>query len=108
LWLVAAAVDAIVPGVVGGAVSFVMRTVAVPFLPVFGLPVATDSWRLGAAVAASAVLWWFLGTAASRRVTARVVAGWREWVLETLLLGAGAVAGSLASFGVAAAVIGVL
>lgn len=108
LWTVAAALDAVLAGALGGVTSFVVRVMAVPFLPVFGVPVATESWRLGAAMAASAAMWWCLGMAAGRRVTARVVAGWREWILETATLAAGAWVGSLASFGLAALVVGVV
>jgi hypothetical protein len=107
LWLAATAVDAVVPGTIGGIVSFIARVMAVPFLPVFGVPVATESWRLGAAMTASALMWWVVGAAAGRRATAKVVAGWREFSVESALLAAGTWIGALASFGLAALVSGV-
>ncbi len=61
-----------------GVSGFVMALLAAPLLPAFGAPLRTGSLALPAA--ASAVLWFVLGTFAAQRATRSGAGGWgRFW-----------------------------
>ena len=53
-----------------------------PTAVAFGIPVEVGPVRAGLAVVTSLLLWALLGWWAGRRVSERVVGGWREWVVE--------------------------
>ena len=72
-----------------GVVGFLTAVLAAPGLLVGGAPLA-DRGIYAAAVAASAVLWLLVGTAAARRATRTPVATWADFWKEYLSL-AGAV-----------------
>lgn len=96
------------PGAVSGAVSFVFMVLAVPVMPILGLPAADGGHRMLLAVAISAVAWWFLGQIAAGRVARRPVAGWREWAHEFALVGMGLWIGALGGLVIGALALGAL
>lgn len=89
LWLFGVVLSWVLPGAIGGAVSFLLMVMAIPAMPVLGLPAAGGGQRLLIAIAISAVLWWFIGQTVAGRVSKRPVVGWREWAREFVVLGLG-------------------
>ena len=89
LWLLGVVFSWIVSGPKGGSVAFVLMVMALPVMPILGMPAAGGAERLLLAVASSAVLWWFLGQVVAGRVTKRPVVGWREWLREFFVVGLG-------------------
>jgi hypothetical protein len=76
-------------GSLGGAVSFVFMVMALPVMPLLGMPASGGASLLFAAVIASAVIWWVLGQVVAARVTRYPVVGWREWTREFVVIGFG-------------------
>ena len=89
LWLLGVVISWIVSGPKGGSVAFVLMVMALPVMPILGMPSAGGAARLLVAIASSAVLWWFLGQVVAGRVTKRPVVGWREWLREFFVVGLG-------------------
>ena len=89
LWLTGVVLSWILPGTIGGALSFLMMVMALPVMPVLGMPAAGGGQRLLIAIAVSAVIWWFIGQTVAGRVSKRPVVGWREWAREFVVLGLG-------------------
>lgn len=94
LWLLGVVVRFIFSGSIGGAISFICMVMALPVMPVLGMPATGGSSRLMLAICSSAVLWWFLGQVVAARVTRSPVVGWREWLREFLIVGSGVWAGA--------------
>ncbi len=65
-----------------GITGSLLALLAVPTAVAFGIPVEVGPVRAALAVASSLVLWALLGAWAGRRVSHRVVGGWREWMVE--------------------------
>lgn len=82
LWLLGVVFSWIVSGPKGGSVAFVLMVMALPVMPILGMPAAGGTARLLVAISSSAVLWWILGQVVAGRVTKRPVVGWREWLRE--------------------------
>ena len=78
-----------------GIPGFVLAVLAVPTLPLFGVPVMGGSVRWVLAIGTSAVGWWLAGRLAARRSTNRVVSSWPEWRREWTRLAVGVWAGAL-------------
>lgn len=76
-------------GPVGGVVSFIALVMALPVMPMLGMPAAGGGTRLLVAIAVSGAAWWFLGQIVAGRVTRYPVVGWREWTKEFLVVGLG-------------------
>jgi hypothetical protein len=89
LWLTGIVLSWILPGTIGGALSFLMMVMALPVMPVLGMPAAGGGQRLSIAIALSTVIWWFIGQTVAGRVSKRPVVGWREWTREFVVLGLG-------------------
>ena len=89
LWLSGVVLSWFLPGPIGGAFSFMTMVMALPVMPVLGMPAAGGGQRLLVAIAVSAVIWWFIGQAVAARVSKRPVVGWREWTREFVVLGLG-------------------
>lgn len=106
LWIAGWLLGLVLPGIVGGAVSFVLTVMALPFLPMLGVPAAGGPVRMGIAVALSAGLWWTLGQVAAGRATRGPVAGWREWSREFSRAGSGVWIGAVLAVAIAAIVLG--
>ena len=89
LWLLGVVFSWLVSGPKGGSVAFVLMVMALPVMPILGMPAAGGTARLLVAIASSAALWWFLGQVVAGRVTKRPVVGWREWLREFFVVGLG-------------------
>ncbi len=89
LWLTGVVLSWFLPGAIGGAFSFLTMVMALPVMPILGMPAAGGGQRLLLAVALSAVIWWFIGQTVAARVSKRPVVGWREWAKEFVVLGLG-------------------
>jgi len=89
LWLLGVVFAWLVSGPKGGSVAFVLMVMALPVMPILGMPSAGGTERLLIAIVGSAVLWWFLGQVVAGRVTKRPVVGWREWLREFFVVGLG-------------------
>ena len=89
LWLFGVIAGAIVSGPVGGALSFMFMVIAMPVMPILGMPASGGGSRLYLAMAISATMWWFLGQVVAARVSRRPVVGWKEWLREFVILGLG-------------------
>ena len=108
VWIAGMVLSFLVSGPVGGVISFVGLVLAVPALPVFGIPAAGGSGRFLLAVVVSAVVWWFVGQVAAGRVTKRPVVGRREWLVAFAGLGAGLWVGALGGLALGALALGAL
>lgn len=89
LWLLGVLISWLISGPIGGSLAFVLMVMALPVMPILGMPSSGGAARLLVAIASSAVLWWILGQVVARRVTTRPVVGWREWLREFAVVGLG-------------------
>lgn len=89
LWLVGVVVKMVLSGTIGGALSFVCLVMALPVMPILGMPASGGNTRLLIAIGSSAAIWWVLGQVVAGRVTKKPVVGWREWVREFVIVGLG-------------------
>ena len=89
LWLLGVVFSWIISGPKGGSVALVLMVMALPVMPILGMPAAGGTARLLVAISSSAVLWWILGQVVAGRVTKRPVVGWREWLREFFMVGLG-------------------
>lgn len=108
LWLVSLVVKSVVGGAAGGATSFAIKVIAVPFMPVFGIPADTSGHRMTYAVLASALMWWLIGQTVGARVTKKVMSGWREWTREFIVMSVWICVGAILAFLLAAVMLGAL
>lgn len=108
LWFAGMVFSFLVSGPLGGAVSFVGLVLALPALPLFGIPAAGGSARFFLAFVVSVVAWWFVGQIAAGQVTRRPVVGRREWLWAFARIGAGLWAGALGGLVLGALALGAL
>lgn len=106
LWLTGLILGWIFSGLIGGVLSFVFMVMALPVMPILGMPAAGGTTRLLTAIAASAVLWWLLGQIVASRVARRPVVGWREWLKEFATMGLGLWIGAALALGLGALLLG--
>jgi len=90
-----------------GIPGFVLAIMAVPTLPLTGIPVMGGALRWLVAIGTSATVWAYLGVIAARRSTSHAVTGWPEWRREWLRLAAGVWIGSLVGIGMAGTLLSV-
>lgn len=98
----------IIGGSIGGGISFLLTVLALPMIPILGLPAASGGVRWFVAFAVSVPMWWLLGRLASARVSSQVIVGWREWAQEFALLSAGICIGSVGAVVLGALLLGLL
>lgn len=89
LWVIGLVLGALLSDPIGGAASFMFLVMALPVMPLLGMPATGGTTRLYVALIASAVLWWLLGQIVAARVARRPVVGWREWLREFVTMGLG-------------------
>lgn len=89
LWILGLLFGALLSDPIGGAASFLFLVMALPVMPLLGMPATGGTARLYLAIVSSAVLWWLLGQVVASRVARRPVVGWREWMREFAVMGLG-------------------
>jgi hypothetical protein len=92
----------------GSTIAFVFALIALPALPVFGVPAETDSGRIIAAVLLSLAAWLVIGAVASMRVAKRPLVGWKEWSSQYWPIATGMVVGAVLALLLAAFMLGAL
>jgi len=108
LWLTGVLTSWMLSGLAGGAISFVLMVMALPVMPILGMPAVGGSARLMVAMAVSAFIWWILGQVVATRVTQRPVVGWREWLKEFVTMSLGVWLGAGLALVIGALALGVL
>ena len=96
------------PGSLFGAIGFLIIVVALPTLPMFGVPAVSGTTVYLLAATTSIGLWFALGHVSAVRATRRAVSGWREWRREFRLLAIGVWLGAIIALAVAALILGAL
>ena len=96
------------PGSLTGLLGFVLTFIALPTMPLFGIPAAGGLSLYALSFVSSVMLWWILGHYASLRAIRAVIASWPEWRREFQPLAIGLVLGALFSMMLAALVLGAL
>lgn len=108
LWLLGLVVSWISSGMVGGALSFVLTVMALPVMPLAGMPVSGGGGRMLAVVAASAVSWWIVGQMVAARVARKPVVGWGDWARGFVVMGSGLWMGAVGAMMIAAVAVAVV
>ena len=90
-----------------GVLGFVLAVMALPTMPLVGIPVMGGAVRWLVALATSTIVWLVLGGVAARRSTRRVVTSWPEWRREWRRLVIGVWLGALVGIGLAATLLSV-
>lgn len=98
----------ILPGSITGVAGFALTVIALPTLPLFGVPATGGFARYSLSFISSLLLWWIIGHYAARRAIQSTISSWPEWLREFRPLAIGVVLGSLISLALAAAVLGVI
>jgi hypothetical protein len=96
------------PGSITGVPGFVLTVIALPTLPLFGVPATGGFVRYFLSLISSLFLWWVIGHYAARRAIQSTISSWPEWLREFRPLAIGIVLGSIISLALAAAVLGVI
>ena len=96
------------PGSLTGLLGFVFAFIALPTMPLFGIPATGNFVRYELSFISSLLLWWIIGHYASLRAIRAVIASWPEWRRKFRPLAIGLALGSLISLALAAIVLGVL
>jgi hypothetical protein len=90
-----------------GVPGFILAIIAIPTLPLFGVPVMGGTVRWLLAIVSSAALWAFVGHLAAQRSTNRTISSWPEWRREWTRLSIGVWVGAMFGLGVAAIALGI-
>ena len=98
----------VLPGSITGVLGFVLTVVALPTLPLFGVPAVGGFVRYFLSVVSSLFLWWVIGHYAARRAIQSTISSWPEWLREFRPLAIGVALGSIISLVLAAAILGVI
>jgi hypothetical protein len=98
----------VLPGSITGILGFVLTVIALPTLPLFGVPATGGFVRYFLSLISSLFLWWVIGHYAARRAIQSTISSWPEWLREFRPLAIGIVLGSIISLALAAAVLGVI
>ena len=96
------------PGSLTGLLGFVLTFIALPTMPLFGIPASGGFTLYTLSFISSILVWWIIGHYASLRAIREVIASWPEWRREFRPLAIGLVLGSLISLALAALILGAL
>jgi len=96
------------PGSFTGLLGFVLTFIALPTMPLFGIPASGGFTLYALSFFSSVLLWWIIGHYASIRAIREIIASWPEWRREFRPLAIGLVLGSLISLALAALILGAL
>ena len=108
LWVAGLVLRVVLGGTLGGVASFIFLVMALPVMPLLGMPASGGTIRFVVSLAVSGTLWWFVGQVVAGRVTRRPVAGWREWLREFVVVSMGIWAGAAGGLVLAALALGAL
>lgn len=106
--LVVGLVLLVLPGSLTGVLGFVVTFIALPTMPLFGVPASGGFNLYALSFVSSMLLWWIIGHYASLRAIREIIASWPEWRREFRPLAIGLMLGSLVSLALAALVLGAL
>ena len=98
----------VIPVSITGVPGFVLTVIALPTLPLFGVPATGGFIRYFLSLISSLFLWWVIGHYAARQAIQSTISSWPEWLREFRPLAIGVVLGSIISIALAAAVLGVI
>ncbi|MFZ8936113.1 MAG: hypothetical protein ACO2ZV_05995 [Ilumatobacteraceae bacterium] len=96
------------PGSLTGLLGFVLTFIALPTMPLFGIPASGGFTLYTLSFISSMLVWWIIGHYASLRAIREIIASWPEWRREFRPLAIGLVLGSLISLVLAALILGAL
>ncbi|MFZ9807469.1 MAG: hypothetical protein ACO3EJ_05505 [Ilumatobacteraceae bacterium] len=96
------------PGSLTGLLGFVLTFIALPTMPLFGIPASGGFTLYTLSFISSMLVWWIIGHYASLRAIREIIASWPEWRREFRPLAIGLVLGSLISLALAALILGAL
>lgn len=96
------------PGSLTGLLGFVLTFIALPTMPLFGIPASGGFTLYALSFISSMLVWWIIGHYASLRAIREIIASWPEWRREFRPLAIGLVLGSLISLALAALILGAL
>lgn len=96
------------PGALFGAIGFLIVVIALPTLPMFGVPAVSGTSLYLLGLVTSLGLWFALGHVSAVRATRRAVSGWKEWRREFRPLALGVWIGAVVALAVAALILGAL
>ena len=96
------------PGALFGAIGFLIVVIALPTLPMFGVPAVSSTSLYLLGLLTSLGLWFALGHVSAVRATRRAVSGWKEWRREFRPLALGVWIGAVVALAVAALILGAL
>jgi hypothetical protein len=91
-----------------GVIGFVLIVMAMPTLPMFGVPAVSGAAVYALGAATSLGLWFVIGHVSAIRATRRAVSGWKEWRREFRPLALGVLIGGVFALAVAALIVGAL
>jgi len=90
-----------------GVLGFILAIIAIPTLPLFGVPVMGGTVRWLLAIVSSGFIWAFVGHIAAQRSTNRTISSWPEWRREWTRLSVGVWVGAMFGLAVAAIALGI-
>jgi hypothetical protein len=96
------------PGSLFGVLGFLFLLVALPVLPMLGVPAVSSNTAYLLAFFLSMVLWFAVGHVSALRATRKAVSGWPEWIQEFRPFAIGIWVGALLSLAISTVVLGAL
>jgi len=96
------------PGSLFGLLGFLILLIALPVLPMLGVPAVSSNTAYLLAFFLSMVLWFAVGHISALRATRKAVSGWPEWLHEVRPFAIGIWVGALLSLAISTVVLGAL
>jgi len=96
------------PGSLLGVLGFLFLLVALPVLPMLGVPAVSSNTAYVLAFFLSMVLWFAVGHISALRATRKAVTGWPDWIQEVRPFAIGIWVGALLSLAISTVVLGAL
>jgi len=96
------------PGSLFGVLGFLLLLIALPVLPMLGVPAVSSNTTYLLAFFLSMVLWFAVGHVSALRATRKAVSGWPEWIQEFRPFAIGIWVGALLSLAISTVVLGAL
>lgn len=96
------------PSSLFGVLGFLLLLIALPVLPMLGVPAVSSNSAYLLAFFLSLVLWFAIGHVSALRATRKAVSGWPEWIQEFRQFAIGIWVGALLSLAISTVVLGAL